>query len=74
MERRQFLKSAAAAGLAAASPATIAQKAETNSKTSKGASVSRPENPAMIYRELGTTGERVSVIGMGGFISPRIPA
>jgi predicted aldo/keto reductase-like oxidoreductase len=27
----------------------------------------RPENPAMLYRELGTTGERVSVIGMGGF-------
>jgi uncharacterized protein len=57
MERRQFLKSAAAAGLAAASPATIAQKVEAN----------RPQNPAMIYRELGTTGERVSVIGMGGF-------
>jgi predicted aldo/keto reductase-like oxidoreductase len=67
MERRQFLKSAAAAGLAAASPATIAQKAEANSTTSKGAPVSRPQNPAMIYRELGTTGERVSVIGMGGF-------
>jgi predicted aldo/keto reductase-like oxidoreductase len=67
MERRQFLKSAAAAGLAATSPATIAQKAETNSTISKGASVSRPENPAMIYRELGTTAERVSVIGMGGF-------
>jgi aryl-alcohol dehydrogenase-like predicted oxidoreductase len=29
--------------------------------------VTRPENPAMLYREFGTTGERVSVIGMGGF-------
>ncbi len=27
----------------------------------------RPESPNMIYRELGTTGERVSAIGMGGF-------
>jgi uncharacterized protein (DUF1501 family) len=36
MERRQFLKSAAAAGLAAASPATIAQKAETNQRLPRG--------------------------------------
>ncbi len=67
MERRDFLRSAAAASLAAASPATLAQKPETNSPTSKEAPIARPENPAMLYRELGTTGERVSVIGMGGF-------
>ena len=29
--------------------------------------LTRPESPEMIYRELGTTGERVSAIGMGGF-------
>ena len=27
----------------------------------------RPESSEMLYRELGTTGERVSVIGMGGY-------
>jgi aryl-alcohol dehydrogenase-like predicted oxidoreductase len=29
--------------------------------------VQRPQSPDMIYRELGTTGETVSAIGMGGF-------
>jgi uncharacterized protein len=66
MERRDFLRSAAAAGLAAATPA-LTQNAETNPPTSKQAPLARPENPAMVYRELGTTGERVSAIGMGGF-------
>ena len=45
MERRDFLRSAAAAGLAAATPAALAQSTETNSQTSKEAVVSRPENP-----------------------------
>lgn len=67
MERRDFLRSAAAAGLAAATPAALAQKSQTNPPTSKTAPVSRPENPTMLYRELGATGERVSAIGMGGF-------
>ena len=67
MERRDFLRSAAAAGIAAATPAALAQSTSTDPQTSKRAPVSRPENPAMLYRELGTTGERVSAIGMGGF-------
>ena len=67
MERRDFLRSATAASLAAASPIALTQQTETNSPTSKQAPVARPENPAMVYRELGTTGERVSAIGMGGF-------
>ena len=66
MERRNFIKSAAAAGIAAASQSGRAQT-ETNSPTSREAPIKRPENPEMQYRELGTTGERVSVIGMGGF-------
>jgi predicted aldo/keto reductase-like oxidoreductase len=66
MERRNFLKSAAAAGITAASQSARAQT-ETNSPTSREAPIKRPENPDMQYRELGTTGERVSVIGMGGF-------
>jgi predicted aldo/keto reductase-like oxidoreductase len=61
MERRDFLKTATAATVAAAVPAT-AQTAQPST-----APVKRPESPGMIYRELGTTGERVSAIGMGGY-------
>ena len=60
MERRDFLKTATAATVGAAIPAT-AQTTQPN------APVKRPEAPNMIYRELGTTGERVSAIGMGGY-------
>jgi uncharacterized protein len=56
MDRRDFLKSASAAGMSAAIPAN-----------SQATSAKRPEFPNMIYRELGTTGERVSAIGMGGY-------
>jgi uncharacterized protein len=60
MERRDFLKTAAVAGIGA----TITANAQTRPST---APVKRPESPDMIYRELGTTGERVSAIGMGGY-------
>jgi predicted aldo/keto reductase-like oxidoreductase len=59
MERREFLKSASALGVAAAIPA--------GAQGSAAGAVKRPESPDMIYRQLGTTGERVSAIGMGGF-------
>lgn len=61
------MKSASVVGLAAAATGVLGQKTPTNSPTSKEAPIQRPENPAMIYRELGATGERVSAIGMGGF-------
>jgi len=60
MERRSFLKSAAAAGVAAAARTSIAQSPAK-------AATPRPEAPGMIYRDLGTTGERVSAIGLGGY-------
>ena len=60
MERRRFLKSAAAAGVAAAARTSIAQSPAK-------AATTRPEAPGMIYRDLGTTGERVSAIGLGGY-------
>ncbi len=61
MERRDFLKTATAAGVAAAMPASP--------QAAKGAAgaVKRPQSPDMVYRQLGTTGETVSAIGMGGF-------
>ncbi|ADW70953.1 aldo/keto reductase [Granulicella tundricola] len=59
MERRDFLKSATAA------TAAIATKASAAAATP--APTTRPQSPDMIYRQLGTTGETVSAIGMGGF-------
>jgi aryl-alcohol dehydrogenase-like predicted oxidoreductase len=60
MQRRDFLKTATAAGVAATIPASAQSPAA-------GKTTRRPESPDMIYRELGTTGERVSAIGMGGY-------
>jgi predicted aldo/keto reductase-like oxidoreductase len=57
MERRDFLKTATAATVAAA----------TGSSASAAAPVTRPQVPGMIYRDLGTTGEKVSAIGLGGY-------
>ena len=62
MERRDFLKSATAAGLAVA-----AGSSEAQTSGNKRSAVKRPEAAGMVYRDLGTTGERVSAIGMGGY-------
>lgn len=64
MERRNFLKSATAVGVAAATGSLVGQTAPT---TKTSGAITRPESPDMIYRELGHTGERVSAIGLGGF-------
>jgi aryl-alcohol dehydrogenase-like predicted oxidoreductase len=61
MERRTFLKSATAAGIAAATAKAGAQSSTIPANNP------RPEAPGMIYRNLGTTGERVSAIGLGGY-------
>ncbi len=65
MKRRDFLKSAAAAGVAAAA-ATPAAVAQTPHPLASSA-IARPQSPDMIYRQLGTTGETVSAIGLGGY-------
>jgi len=62
MERRDFLKTAAAAGLTATTPTALTQSPAASTPTT-----TRPQSPDMIYRQLGTTGETVSAIGLGGY-------
>ncbi len=70
--RRDFLKTT---GLAVAGAAATAALNNTTSEVAEAA-VAAPKNMAMprtirrgemLYRELGTTGEQVSLIGLGGF-------
>jgi len=71
MERRDLMR-ATAAGVAAAA---IGGAADVAGQTAQGGQVKPtgpvtskiPEHPEMKYRALGRTGERVSLVGMGGF-------
>jgi aryl-alcohol dehydrogenase-like predicted oxidoreductase len=66
MERRDFLKTAAAASVAATTANALAQTPSTPGAPTSNTG-GRPQSPDMIYRQLGTTGELVSAIGLGGF-------
>jgi uncharacterized protein len=70
MERRDFLKSATATGVVAAAKSAISQTSnQAPSSIDKPSSpgANRPQSPDMPYRQLGTTGETISAIGMGGY-------
>lgn len=64
MERRDFIKSAAAAVTAVATSGAAGQ---AQSLAHASNPTSRPMSPDMEYRDLGRTGEKVSVIGLGGY-------
>ena len=76
MERRTFITTTAAGVAASAiSGAAVSVPADAQVETSRGGTVRATgpvtsqiaEHPDMKYRPLGRTGERVSIIGMGGF-------
>jgi aryl-alcohol dehydrogenase-like predicted oxidoreductase len=65
MERRNFLKSAVASAVTAG--ATLSASGQAHNSAGINHPVSRPMSPGMQYRDLGRTGEKVSVIGLGGY-------
>jgi uncharacterized protein len=71
MERRDFIKVAVAAGLGSAAARSRAQEAAATGPTDSASLLPRVKDPGetrgeMLYRLLGSTGERVSAIGLGG--------
>ena len=65
MERRDFIKSAAAVAMTAVALPGAPAHGQTSANSNNP--ISRPMSPDMQYRDLGRTGEKVSVIGLGGY-------
>src|ERR1700751_3637518 len=60
MDRREFLVSAAVT-------TALAKITPANAQNTPAAKSTRPQIAGMQYRDLGRTGEKVSVIGLGGY-------
>jgi aryl-alcohol dehydrogenase-like predicted oxidoreductase len=67
MERRDFLKSATATGVVAGANSAIFQASGQAANQVGKPAVTRQQSSDMLYRQLGTTGETISAIGMGGY-------
>jgi predicted aldo/keto reductase-like oxidoreductase len=63
MQRREFLKAAAVAGVAAAATSNLLGEAQAGSARASALATSSE----MQYRTLGRTGEKVSAVGLGGY-------
>ena len=69
MDRRDFIRTAAAAAAVAGTPPAVAFAAIDERAQPRPGTVTAaiPQHPDMKYRPLGTTGEAVSLVGMGGY-------
>ena len=72
MERRDFMRTAAVgvatAAIGGAAGDVIGQTSQGGQVRASGpVTAGIPEHPEMKYRSLGRTGERVSLVGLGGF-------
>ena len=65
MERRDFIKSAVASAVTAGARNNASGQVESPARL--GNPISRPMSSDMQYRDLGRTGEKVSLIGLGGY-------
>ena len=66
MDRRQFMKVAASSALVSAMASGVANTAENKAGAGAPAGSSRSQDGSIPRRTLGRTGEKVSIIGIGG--------